>query len=85
MGKNERRVYLEVVRDRYQKASKKAKAVILDEFCRVCGYNRPPRRAIRLLNRRREGPRKRPGRKPVCHSPELDVGTEIDLVVSSTE
>ena len=71
MGKNERRAYLEVVRDRYRQASKKSKAIILDEFCQVCGYNRPPRWAIRLLNRHREGLRKQPGRKPVYHSAEL--------------
>ncbi len=35
MGKKERRAYLEAVRDRYQQASKKAKAIILDEFCQV--------------------------------------------------
>ena len=69
MGKKERRAYLEAVRDRYQQASKKAKAIILDEFCQVCGYNR--KYAIRLLSRRKKGPRRRPGRKPVYHLPEL--------------
>jgi hypothetical protein len=32
--------YLEAVFDRYRKASKESKGRILDEFCKVCGYNR---------------------------------------------
>ena len=69
MGKNERRAYLEAVIERYQKASKNAKSVILDEFCSVCDYNR--KYAIRLLNRQRKRSKRRPGRKPVYHSSEL--------------
>jgi hypothetical protein len=69
MGKNERRAYLKAVLERYQMASKKAKSVILDEFCAVCDYNR--KYAIRLLNRRRKRSKRRSGRKPVYHSPEL--------------
>ena len=69
MGKNERQAYLEAIRERYRAADKKSKAVILDEFCQVCGYNR--KYAIRLLSRRQKRTRRRPGRKPVYHSVEL--------------
>ena len=69
MGKNERRAYLEAVIERYQKAGKNVKSAILDEFCAVCDYNR--KYAIQLLNRQRKRSKKRPGRKPVYHSPEL--------------
>ena len=69
MGKNERRAYLEAVIERYQKAGKRAKTAILDEFCAVCNYNR--KYATRLLNRQRKRSKKRPGRKPVYRSTEL--------------
>jgi hypothetical protein len=32
-----RREYLEAIRLRYHRSSKKDKAVILDEFCSICG------------------------------------------------
>ncbi len=41
--------YLLQIRERYRRASKKEKKVILDEFCKVCGYNR--KYAITLLNK----------------------------------
>lgn len=69
MGKNERYAYLEAVRDRYRQANKRFKTIILNEFCQVCGYNR--KYAIRLLGQRRKRPRRRPGRKPVYRSAEL--------------
>jgi transposase InsO family protein len=40
--------YLKAIYPRYRKASKELRALILDEFCQVCGYNR--KYAIRLLN-----------------------------------
>jgi hypothetical protein len=40
--------YLKAVYGRYQKASRDQKGRILDEFCRVCDYNR--KYALRLLN-----------------------------------
>lgn len=40
--------YLERIWGDYQKAGKKEKGQMLDEFCRVCGYNR--KYAIRLLS-----------------------------------
>jgi len=55
-----RREYLRAIHDRYRRAAPKAKGPILDEFCRVCGYNR--KYAIRLLGRpcpsTRPGPRR---------------------------
>ena len=46
MGNNERRArHRRAIRERYQAAGKKSKAIILDEFCQVCRYNHPPRRA----------------------------------------
>ena len=40
--------YLQTVKNRYKNSSKSEKQTILDEFCKVCGYNR--KYAIRLLN-----------------------------------
>jgi hypothetical protein len=39
--------YLAAIRDRYHNASKRDKTIMLDEFCRVCGYHR--KYAIRRL------------------------------------
>ena len=69
MGKYERYAYLRAVKDRYRQADKKAKSIILDEFCQVCGYNR--KYAIRLLNQKKKRIKRRPGRKPVYRSEEL--------------
>lgn len=41
--------YLESIRLRYHKCGKRSKKAILDEFCRVCSYNR--KHAIVLLNK----------------------------------
>ena len=40
--------YLAAIRARYHHASKRDKTLMLDEFCRICGYHR--KYAIRLLN-----------------------------------
>ena len=70
MGKNERQAYLKAIRLRYRRATKKTKAIILNEFCAVCGYNR--KYAIRVLNRRGTARKpNRPGRKPVYSSSKL--------------
>ena len=70
MGKTERQAYLDAIRSRYRKAGRKGKAVILDEFCSVCGYNR--KYAIRLLGKKQPSPTKRKrGRKSIYDSPEL--------------
>jgi hypothetical protein len=69
MGHREKRTYLEAIRGRYKKASRKGKAKILDEFCAVCKYNR--KYAIRLLDQRKFKRRKKPGRKSWYDKPEL--------------
>ncbi|HEB73470.1 MAG TPA: integrase, partial [Nitrospirae bacterium] len=59
MGKTTRKEYLKAIRGRYGKAGRKEKKLILDEFCKVCGYNR--KYALRLLNAKPKPPAKRPG------------------------
>jgi hypothetical protein len=54
MNHEEKQIYLQAIKRRYQRALKREKRVILDEFAQVCGYHR--KSAIRLL-------RKRPKRK----------------------
>ncbi len=49
MGKRSKQEYLGAILKRYQLGDKKEKQAILDEFCRVCEYNR--KYAIRLLSR----------------------------------
>jgi hypothetical protein len=41
--------YLQAIYDRYHKAGKQGKSLILDEFCKVCRYHR--KHALRLLQR----------------------------------
>ena len=48
MGKQARQEYLAAIRKRYHLSGKKEKRAILDEFCKVCNYNR--KYAIRLLS-----------------------------------
>jgi hypothetical protein len=56
-----KRAYLEEIRFRYQKSSKKTKGMILDEFCNVCGLTR--KHAIKILNGSLNPRMKRPGPK----------------------
>ena len=70
MGKKERHAYLDAIRRRYHRASRKAKSVILDEFCKVCSYNR--KYAIRLLNHQPPAS-KHIDRKPIYSDDELIV------------
>ncbi len=58
-----KRIYLEKVRERYRKSTKKQKSIILDEFCAVCGYER--KYAIRILWGHIEPRSRRPGPKRV--------------------
>lgn len=66
-----RRVYLETIRVRYQKSTKKLKSQILNEFCAVCGYER--KYAIRILwghvepRSRRPGPKRTYSHKVIPH------------------
>lgn len=73
MSNASKREYRQAILVRYRRASKTLKRMILDEFCRVCGYNR--KYAIRLLNAREqlgeESHRGRPGRKLKYHHPDL--------------
>ncbi len=71
MGRRENHAYLERIRDRYHKATRKEKAKILDEFCAVCDYHR--KYAIRLLSQRRliKSPAQRVGRKAKYNHPEV--------------
>jgi len=55
-----RREYLAAIRNRYRKASRKEKSIILGEFCATCGYNR--KYAIRLLRKKDRDPsHRKPG------------------------
>ncbi len=58
-----RRIYLEKVRERYRKSTKKQKSLILNEFCAVCGYER--KYAVRILWGHVEPRSRRPGPKRV--------------------
>lgn len=49
MSKRAKNEYLLEIKIHYQRASKEEKRQILDEFCKVCGYNR--KYAIRILNK----------------------------------
>jgi hypothetical protein len=49
MSKKSRPEYFQEIYESYNKAEKKDKGKILDEFCKVCSYNR--KYAIRLLNK----------------------------------
>jgi hypothetical protein len=73
MGIDGKREYLASIRDRYQRATKKQKRKILDEFCVVCEYNR--KYAIGLLrglrNKRKSFLKKRKGRPRKYADPEI--------------
>ncbi len=63
MGKKSKKEYLVAIWDRYQRAGRRYKSKILDEFCEVCGYAR--KYAIGLLGGqpgrrgKKRGPRRR--------------------------
>jgi hypothetical protein len=56
-----RRAYLEAIRERYSKSTKKDKGIILKEFCNVCDYSR--KYAIRILRGQVQPRLHRPGPK----------------------
>jgi hypothetical protein len=62
MSPEQKKAYREAIQKRYKKATRKQKAIILDEFCSVCEYNR--KYAIRLLRKKQKKKVRRPGRKP---------------------
>ncbi len=61
--------YLEAIYERYHKASKGSKGRILDEFCKVCGYNRKYAtwKLNRMPQRREMDKRKRSCRRRYDH------------------
>lgn len=72
MSNRSKREYLEAIRQRYRFGSKSLKRTILNEFCRICGYNR--KYAIRLLNakpQQRDPNKRRAGRRKLYHDPAL--------------
>jgi len=59
MGRQSKNEYLRAIWDRYQRAGRRYKSKILDEFCAVCSYSR--KYAIGLLGRKPGRRRKRSG------------------------
>ena len=72
-----KREYLARIKDRYRRAGRKHKKVILDEFCRVCEYHR--KHAIRLLSQDGRRKKKRPGRPSKYGPVEIQVLENIWL------
>ena len=69
MGNKGRWEYLRAIYERYQRADRKSKKVILSEFCANTGYHR--KYAIRLLNGARPGKKRRPRRpRSASYQPE---------------
>ena len=62
MTLNSVKEYVVAIRDRYQKANKKEKGLILDEFVKVTGYHR--KAATRLLGKSSKSASKHRGRQP---------------------
>ena len=74
MSPKSKREYFKSIAQRYQKASKKAKSTILEEFCQVCHYHR--KYAIAKLNayksiHRKPPGKQKPGPKPIYSHPQL--------------
>ena len=61
MSNEVKRQYLDKIRERYEKATKRQKTLILDEFCKVCELTR--KHAIKLLNEQPTTIPPRPGPK----------------------
>jgi len=70
MSKRSKKEYLQEIQGRYKGSEKEEKQKILDEFCKVCGYNR--KYAIRILNQVAKleinSTKKRAGRKKKYHT-----------------
>lgn len=70
MSQKARREYLREIKPRYKKADKLEKNKILNEFCKICGYNR--KYAICLLNKKEKKKaeiKKKAGRKQNYNNP----------------
>lgn len=63
MSNEVKRQYLDRIRKRYEKATKRQKTLILDEFCKVCEITR--KHAIKLLNEQPATVPPRPGPKAI--------------------
>lgn len=64
MNRQEKQAYYEAIRKRYKQSSREAKGGILNEFCKVCGYQR--KYAIRKLGQSlKTTSRRNPGRVSV--------------------
>jgi hypothetical protein len=61
MSQTSKKEYLLAIWDRYQRAGRRFKSQILDEFCQVCGYCR--KYAIQLLSRKPRTRQRKPGPK----------------------
>lgn len=61
MSQASKREYLLAIWERYQRAGRRFKSQILDEFCQVCGYCR--KYAIQLLSRKPRTRQRKPGPK----------------------
>lgn len=73
MSPQSKKEYLKSISRRYQKASKKDKSKILEEFCQVCGYHRKYGiTKLNAQNKRRKRPPRRRGPKPIYHQPEIE-------------
>lgn len=68
------KVYIDIIRERYHKSSKKGKTIILNEFCYDCGYSR--KYAIKVLNAHHLVGSKKPG--PAA---KYDASVEQHLVI----
>ena len=77
MGNDAKWEYFRVMYERYHKAERKARAVLLDEFCVTTGYNR--KYAIRLLNGPR--PEKERVRRPRERKPQY--GKQVISVLAA--
>jgi hypothetical protein len=60
MSNSSKKEYLQEIKKRYFSSSKTEKSIILDEFCRVCNYNR--KYAIRLIYKKQQEQNLRAGR-----------------------
>lgn len=71
MSNKAKKEYLLEIRKRYFSSSKAEKKIILDEFCKVCGYNR--KYAIRLINsnQNKNDKLKKPGRPKKYNHPDI--------------
>jgi len=73
MSTTSKREYLDSIRIRYQTSPKGIKTIILDEFCRVCAYDR--KYALRLLNPKPNhfirSRKSKSGRPITYHHPEI--------------